>query len=156
MPSNTASVVVSALEAEGVDRIFGVPGEENLAFLEALRSSPIEVVLTRHEQHAAFLAANLGRLTGTPGVCFSTLGPGATNLATGLAYAQTGRMPLVAITGQKKLRGNDEGEFQQVRVVESMRPLVHRAETIIDGAESGSQGIVHGWADLSTVRHLVR
>ncbi|MCR9160020.1 MAG: acetolactate synthase large subunit [Nannocystaceae bacterium] len=136
MPSNTASVVVSALEAEGVDRIFGVPGEENLAFLEALRSSPIEVVLTRHEQHAAFLAANLGRLTGTPGVCFSTLGPGATNLATGLAYAQTGRMPLVAITGQKKLRGNDEGEFQQVRVVESMRPLVHRAETIIDGADA--------------------
>ena len=136
MSSNTAAVVVSALEAEGVSRIFGVPGEENLAFLEALRTSSIDVELTRHEQHAAFIAANLGRLTGTPGVCFSTLGPGATNLATGLAYAQAGRMPLVAITGQKRLRGNDEGEFQRVRVVESMRPLVHSAQSIVDGADA--------------------
>src|SRR5271157_2564372 len=80
-----SELLVAALENEGVDRVFGIPGEENLAFLEALRTSKIELVLTRHEQAAAFMAATQGRLIGQPGVCLSTLGPGALNLATGAA-----------------------------------------------------------------------
>lgn len=80
-----AELLVSALENEGVDRIFGIPGEENLDLVEAIRNSNIELVLTRHEQAAAFMAAAHGRLTGQPGVCLTTLGPGALNLATGSA-----------------------------------------------------------------------
>src|SRR5271166_2841019 len=90
-----AELLVKALENEGVDTIFGVPGEENLDFLEALRTSTIKLVVTRHEQSAAFMAATYGRLKGQPGVCFSTLGPGATNLVTGAAYALLGAMPMV-------------------------------------------------------------
>src|SRR3712207_2224991 len=85
-----SDLLVAALENEGVDRVFGVPGEENLDVVEALRTSTIELVLTRHEQPAAFMAATYGRLTGKPGVCLSTLGPGALNLVTGAAYAQLG------------------------------------------------------------------
>jgi acetolactate synthase-1/2/3 large subunit len=79
---NGADLLVLALENEGVKRIFGVPGEENLDIVEALRRSTIKLVLTRHEQAAAFMAATHGRLTGEPGVCLSTLGPGALNLTT--------------------------------------------------------------------------
>jgi acetolactate synthase-1/2/3 large subunit len=83
MPSlKGADLLVRALENEGVECVFGVPGEENLDFLEALRTSSIRVVVTRHEQVAGFMAATYGRLTGRPGVCFSTLGPGAPNLVT--------------------------------------------------------------------------
>ena len=89
---NGAELLVSALENEGVRRIFGVPGEENLDVVEALRRSTIELVLTRHEQAAAFMAATHGRLTGKPGVCITTLGPGALNLTTGAAYALLGAM----------------------------------------------------------------
>src|SRR3954466_14426528 len=96
-----SDLLVSALENEGVDRVFGVPGEENLDVVESLRSSRIELVLTRHEQSAAFMAATYGRLTGKPGVCLSTLGPGALNLVTGAAYAHLGAMPMILITGQK-------------------------------------------------------
>ena len=78
-----SDLLVAALENEGVDRIFGIPGEENLDVVESLRSSRIELVLTRHEQAAAFMAATYGRLTGRPGVCISTLGPGALNFSTG-------------------------------------------------------------------------
>jgi acetolactate synthase I/II/III large subunit len=85
-----ADVLVAALENEGVDRIFGVPGEENLDVVESLRKSKIKLILTRHEQAAAFMAATHGRLTGRPGVCISTLGPGALNLSTGAAYAHLG------------------------------------------------------------------
>ena len=98
-----SDLLVAALENEGVDRIFGVPGEENLDVVESLRTSSIELVLTRHEQSAAFMAATHGRLTGRPGVCISTLGPGALNLVTGAAYAQLGAMPMVMITGQKAI-----------------------------------------------------
>ena len=83
---NGAELMVAALENEGVRQIFGVPGEENLDVVEALRRSTIELVLTRHEQVAAFMAATHGRLTGKPGVCITTLGPGALNLTTGAAY----------------------------------------------------------------------
>jgi hypothetical protein len=85
---NGADLLVLALENEGVKQIFGVPGEENLAIVEALRRSRIKLVLTRHEQAAAFMAATVGRLSGHAGVCLSTLGPGALNLTTGAAFAK--------------------------------------------------------------------
>ena len=85
-----SDLFVAALENEGVDRVFGVPGEENLDLLESLRTSNIELVLTRHEQAAAFMAATYGRLTGKSGVCLATLGPFALNLSTGAAYGTGG------------------------------------------------------------------
>ena len=97
---NAAEVLVQCLENEGVEYIFGVPGEENLHVLEALINSPIQFITTRHEQGAAFMADVYGRLTGKAGVCLSTLGPGATNLMTGVADANLDGAPLVAITGQ--------------------------------------------------------
>ncbi|MGK7888633.1 MAG: acetolactate synthase large subunit [Leptolyngbyaceae cyanobacterium] len=97
---NTAELLVRCLENEGVEYIFGVPGEENLQILEALRESSIQFITTRHEQGGAFMADVYGRLTGKSGVCLSTLGPGATNLMTGVADANLDRAPLVAITGQ--------------------------------------------------------
>ena len=97
---NTAELLVRCLENEAVDYVFGLPGEENLAVLEALRDSSIQFITTRHEQGAAFMADVYGRLTGKAGVCLSTLGPGATNLMTGVADANLDRAPLVAITGQ--------------------------------------------------------
>lgn len=97
---NTAELLVRCLEAEGVEYIFGLPGEENLHVLEALQNSSIRFITTRHEQGAAFMADVYGRLTGRAGVCLSTLGPGATNLMTGVADANLDRAPLVAITGQ--------------------------------------------------------
>ncbi len=97
---NTAELLVACLENEGVEYIFGLPGEENLQLLQALRRSSIQFITTRHEQGAAFMADVYGRLTGKAGVCLSTLGPGATNLMTGVADATLDRAPLVAITGQ--------------------------------------------------------
>lgn len=97
---DTAALLVKCLENEGVEYIFGVPGEENLQVLQALKQSSIQFVTTRHEQGAAFMADVYGRLTGKAGVCLSTLGPGATNLMTGVADANLDRAPLVAITGQ--------------------------------------------------------
>ncbi len=97
---NTAELLVRCLENEGVRYIFGLPGEENMHVLEALRNSSIQFITTRHEQGAAFMADVYGRLTGRAGVCLSTLGPGATNLMTGVADANLDRAPLVAITGQ--------------------------------------------------------
>ncbi|TRU84168.1 MAG: acetolactate synthase large subunit [Microcystis novacekii Mn_MB_F_20050700_S1] len=97
---NTAELLVKCLENEGVEYIFGLPGEENLDVLEALKNSSIKFITTRHEQGAAFMADVYGRLTGKAGVCLSTLGPGATNLMTGVADADLDGAPLVAITGQ--------------------------------------------------------
>ncbi len=97
---NTAELLVQCLENEGVEYIFGLPGEENLQLLQALKRSSIQFITTRHEQGAAFMADVYGRLTGKAGVCLSTLGPGATNLMTGVADANLDRAPLVAITGQ--------------------------------------------------------
>ena len=96
-----SDLFIKALEAEGVEFIFGIPGEENLEFLNSLKDSSIQLILTRHEQAAGFMAATYGRLTGRVGVCLSTLGPGATNLVTAAAYAQLGAMPMMMITGQK-------------------------------------------------------
>jgi len=97
---NTAELLVQCLENEGVEYIFGLPGEENMEVLNALEHSSIQFITTRHEQGAAFMADVYGRLTGKPGVCLSTLGPGATNLMTGVADANLDCAPLVAITGQ--------------------------------------------------------
>ncbi|WP_019500453.1 acetolactate synthase large subunit [Pseudanabaena sp. PCC 6802] len=97
---NTAELLVRCLENEGVEYIFGLPGEENMEVLKALSKSSIRFITTRHEQGAAFMADVYGRLTSKPGVCLSTLGPGATNLMTGVADADLDCAPLVAITGQ--------------------------------------------------------
>ena len=132
---NTAALIVRALENEGVEYIFGVPGEENLAFLEAIRQSEtIQFITTRHEQAAGFMAATVGRLTGTPGVALSTLGPGATNFMTAAAYAQLGGMPAVFITGQKPVRQSKQGRFQIIDTVAMFRPLTKFAHQIISGA----------------------
>ena len=126
-----SDLFVRALETEGVRYVFGIPGEENLDLLESLRTSSIQLVLTRHEQAAAFMAATWGRLTGEPGVCLSTLGPGATNLVTGAAYAQLGGMPMVMITGQKPIKTSKQGRFQILDVVATMRPLTKSARQIV-------------------------
>jgi acetolactate synthase-1/2/3 large subunit len=126
-----SDLLVAALENEGVDRIFGVPGEENLDVVESLRQSKIKLILTRHEQAAAFMAATHGRLTGRPGVCISTLGPGALNLSTGAAYAHLGAMPMLMITGQKAIMMAKQARFQIVDVVASMRPLTKMTRQII-------------------------
>jgi acetolactate synthase I/II/III large subunit len=128
---NGAELLVSALENEGVKQIFGVPGEENLDVVEALRRSAIKLVLTRHEQAAAFMAATHGRLTGEAGVCLSTLGPGALNLTTGAAYALLGAMPMVMITGQKGILSHKQARFQVVDIVSTMAPLTKMAHQIV-------------------------
>ena len=126
-----SDLLVAALENEGVDRIFGVPGEENLDVVESLRKSRIELVLTRHEQAAGFMAATHGRLTGRPGVCMSTLGPGALNFSTAAAYAHLGAMPMIMITGQKAIMSARQARFQIVDVVASMRPLTKMTRQIV-------------------------
>lgn len=126
-----SDLLVAALENEGVDRVFGVPGEENLDVVESLRKSKIELVLTRHEQAAAFMAATHGRLTGKPGVCIATLGPGALNFSTGAAYAHLGAMPMILITGQKAIMSAKQARFQIVDVVASMRPLTKMTRQIV-------------------------
>ncbi|MDQ0472927.1 acetolactate synthase large subunit [Labrys wisconsinensis] len=130
MPKGS-DLLVAALENEGVDRIFGVPGEENLDVVEALRRSRIRLIITRHEQAAAFMAATHGRLTGRPGVCISTLGPGALNFTTGAAYAHLGAMPMIMITGQKPIMSRRQARFQVVDVVASMRPLTKLTRQIV-------------------------
>jgi acetolactate synthase-1/2/3 large subunit len=129
-----SDLLVKALENEGVDRIFGVPGEENLDVLESLRTSSIKLILTRHEQAAAFMAATHGRLTGKPGVCIATLGPGALNFSTGAAYAHLGAMPMIMITGQKAIMTAKQARFQIVDVVASMKPLTKMTRQIVSGA----------------------
>ena len=129
-----SDLLVAALEREGVDRIFGVPGEENLDVVESLRTSSIELVLTRHEQAAAFMAATHGRLTGRPGVCIATLGPGALNFSTGAAYAHLGAMPMILITGQKPIMTARQARFQIVDVIASMKPLTKMTRQIVSAA----------------------
>ena len=133
MPKGS-DLFVAALENEGVDRIFGVPGEENLDLVESLRTSKIQLILTRHEQAAAFMAATHGRLTGKPGVCLATLGPGALNFSTGAAYAHLGAMPMILITGQKPIMSAKQARFQIVDIVASMKPLTKMTRQIASAA----------------------
>src|SRR6201998_266297 len=128
---NGAELFAAALENEGVRQIFGVPGEENLDVVEALRRSSIKLVLTRHEQAAAFMAATHGRLTGEAGVCISTLGPGALNLTTGAAYALLGAMPMIMLTGQKGIMSSRQAKFQIVDVVSAFKPLTKLSLQIV-------------------------
>jgi len=122
--TKASDLFVACLEEEGVEYVFGVPGEENLDFLDSLsRSTKIRLILTRHEQGAGFMAATYGRHTGKAGVCLATLGPGATNLVTAAAYAQLGGMPMMMITGQKPIKSSKQGRFQILDVVDMMRPI---------------------------------
>ncbi len=128
-----SDLFIECLENEGVEYIFAVPGEENLAILESLRKSKIKLILTRHEQGAGFMASTYGRLTGKAGVCMATLGPGATNLLTPAAYAQLGAMPLIMITGQKPIKKSKQGKFQIIDIVETMKPLTKMTHQIVHG-----------------------
>lgn len=128
-----ADLLIRSLEAEGVEYIFAVPGEENLDVLDALHGSKIKLVVTRHEQGAGFMAATYGRLTGRAGVCMATLGPGATNLVTPAAYAQLGGFPLVMITGQKPILHSKQGQFQIVDVVSLFDPICKYAHQVVHG-----------------------
>ena len=129
----TSDLLVKSLENEGVEYVFGIPGEENLDLLESLRDSKIKLVLTRHEQAAGFMAATVGRLTGRVGVCLSTLGPGATNFMTSAAYALLGGMPVLFLTGQKPIRRSKQGRFQIIDIVRMMEPVTQFTKQIVDG-----------------------
>jgi len=131
--TKASDLFVQALESEGVEYIFAVPGEENLDMLESLRTSNIKLILTRHEQGAGFMAATYGRLTGKAGVCMATLGPGATNFATPAAYAQLGGMPIVMITGQKPIKKSKQGQFQIVDIVGLFDPICKMSKQIVHG-----------------------
>ncbi|WP_430786644.1 acetolactate synthase large subunit [Virgibacillus flavescens] len=118
-----AELLVKCLENEGVDYIFGVPGEENVDVMDALHDSKINFILTRHETSAAFMAGTYGRLTGKPGVCLATLGPGATNLLTGVANANMDLSPIVAITGQAGLERQHKTSHQYYDIVDIYKPV---------------------------------
>lgn len=134
-----AKLFIRALENEGVEFVFGIPGEENLDLLDALAESEIRLILTRHEQAAGFMAATYGRLTGKVGACLSTLGPGATNLVTAAAYAQLGGMPMLMITGQKPVKTSKQGQFQIIDVVDMMRPLTKYTHQLVSGGNIPSR-----------------
>lgn len=126
-----AEVLVECLVAEGVDTVFGIPGEENLDFMFALKKSGIRVIVTRHEQGAAFMADAYGRLTGKPGVCFATLGPGATNLVTGVADAFLDGAPLVAITGQVSSELMQFTSHQYLDLSAMFSPITKRSKIVM-------------------------
>ncbi len=129
-----SDLFIQCLEEEGCEYIFGVPGEENLDFLDSLsRSDKIKLILTRHEQGAGFMAATYGRHTGKTGVCIATLGPGATNFVTAAAYAQLGGMPMMMITGQKPIKKSKQGRFQILDVVAMMDPITKYTHQLAAG-----------------------
>ncbi|TIX51861.1 acetolactate synthase large subunit [Alteraurantiacibacter aquimixticola] len=129
-----SDLFIQCLEEEGCEYIFGVPGEENLDFLDSLsRSDKIRLILTRHEQGAGFMAATYGRHTGKTGVCIATLGPGATNFVTAAAYAQLGGMPMMMITGQKPIKKSKQGRFQILDVVAMMDPITKYTHQLAAG-----------------------
>ncbi|MDD3409509.1 MAG: acetolactate synthase large subunit [Eubacteriales bacterium] len=153
---NTAEMLVKCLEQEGVDTIFGIPGEENLEVIEALAASPIRFITTRHEQGAAFMADVYGRLTGRAGVCLATLGPGATNLITGVADATSDGAPLVAITGQVSTERMHITGHQYLDLAKIFEPVTKRTKMIVQPdtvsevvrlafkyAQSGKKGATH-------------
>jgi len=131
VPMTTAELMVKCLEAEGVEYIFGIPGEENLALIQALKDSTIQFITTRHEQGAAFMADMYGRLTGKAGVCLGTLGPGATNLVTGVADAQGDGAPLVAITGQVGTDKMHITSHQFLDLSKMFEPITKRTKLVV-------------------------
>lgn len=128
---NTSDLLVACLEEEGVHYIFGIPGEENLAVMEALTHSKIEFITVRHEQGAAFMADVYGRLTGKAGVCMATLGPGATNLITGVADADCDGAPVVAISGQVGTDKMHITAHQYLDLRSMFEPITRRAYTVV-------------------------
>ena len=127
-----ANLFVKCLENENVEFIFGIPGEENLDIMDALLDSEIKFITTRHEQGAAFMADVYGRLTGKPGVCMSTLGPGATNLVTGVADANMDNAPLVAIAGQAGTTRLHKESHQVVDLVSMFKPITKYATQVLE------------------------
>ncbi len=128
---NSAELLVRCLEAEGIEYVFGVPGEENADLMMALESSEtVRFVLTRHEQGAAFMAEVYGRLTGNPACCLATLGPGATNLITGVADANMDRAPMLVLTGQGSTRRLHKESHQIMDVVQMFEPVTKWATSI--------------------------
>lgn len=151
-----SDLFVRCLEAEGVEYIFGIPGEENIDLMDSLSRSSIQFVVTRHEQGAAFMADAYGRATGKPGVCLATLGPGATNLMTGVANAHLDRVPLVAITGQAELTRLHKESHQNVDTIQFFRGITKYNQAVVSAptipeivrkafhlTTSGSPGAVH-------------
>src|ERR671923_2528245 len=118
-----SDLFVECLEAEGVRYVFGIPGEETLDLNQSLEASSIEFVPVRHEQGGAYMADMYGRLTRSAGVCLGTLGPGATNLVTGVADAWLDRSPMVALTGQADLERMHKESHQYIDVVDMLRPI---------------------------------
>jgi acetolactate synthase-1/2/3 large subunit len=128
-----SDLLVRCLEREGIEYIFGVPGEENADFVMSLeRSETIRFVLTRHEQGAAFMAEAYGRLTGNPAVCLGTLGPGATNLITGVADCNMDRAPMLVLTGQGSTARLHKESHQIMDVVAMFEPVTKWATTIVN------------------------
>lgn len=128
---NTAELLVKCLEEEGVEYIFGIPGEENLEVMNAISKSNIKFITTRHEQGAAFMADVYGRLTGKAGVCLSTLGPGATNLVTGVADAHSDGAPLIAITGQVGTERMHLTSHQFLDLCKMFEPITKKSKMIV-------------------------
>jgi acetolactate synthase I/II/III large subunit len=128
--STTAQLIVECLENEGVTHVFGIPGEENIRFVDALSASSIEYVLTRHEQGASFMAEVYGRLTGKAGVCSATLGPGAINLLLGVADATTNSTPVVALSAQVGMNRSYKESHQSVDLVSMFEPVTKWAALI--------------------------
>ena len=127
-----SDLMIQCLETEGIEYVFGVPGEENADFLLSLeQSTKIRFILCRHEQGAAFMAEVYGRLTGNPAVCMSTLGPGATNLITGVADANMDRAPMLVITGQGASQRRHKESHQIMDVVAMYRPVTKFAQTVL-------------------------
>ena len=129
--TTAAQLLVRCLENEGVEYMFGVPGEENIDVMDALLDSPIKFVTTRHEQGAAFMADVYGRLTGKAGVCLATLGPGATNLITGVADANMDRAPLVAIAGQGSTARLHKESHQILDLVSMFKPITKYSTQVL-------------------------
>jgi acetolactate synthase I/II/III large subunit len=127
-----SDLFMRCLEAEGVEYVFGVPGEENADLLMSMRESPVRFIPTHHEAGAAFMADVYGRLTGRPGVCLSTLGPGAANLVTGVANANMDNSPVVAITGQGATTRLHKESHQAMNVVEMFEPITKWTTSIRD------------------------
>jgi len=127
-----SDLFVRCLEEEGVTHIFGVPGEENADFMISLEDSPIEFVLTRHEQGASFMAEVYGRITGEPGVCLGTLGPGATNLITGVADSNMDRSPMVVLTGQAATDRQHKESHQAMDVVAMFEPVTKWTQSVVN------------------------
>ena len=126
-----AELAISCLEAEGVEYLFGIPGEENIRLVDATAGSKIRFILVRHEQAASFMADIYGRLTGKAGVCTATLGPGAINLLLGVADAQTDSTPLVAISAQVGLNRIYKESHQIVDLVSMFRPVTKWADMLL-------------------------